>query len=349
MTFRRISVLLTSLLLISGCSQRTPEQQFLHATTSQVIQPAYRDLAKQSQLLLATITEHCPTDDDASRTQWRNTMASWQRIQAIQFGPIRDLNLAWEIQFWPDKKNLVARKNRSLLQEEQAITLERLQKASVASRGLWSLEYLLFDAQTKTLSTPQRRCQLQAAAAENLASVTQQLSAAWDEKYAAVLTTPGETNDDFPASGNAIAAIIDSYLTHLEIIKGRKLAPALGINNRAKRSNPYLLESWRSQHSLTNLRLNLEALQRLMHQGGLEDFLMAKQQPQLAAEINAHLQQLLEKLPAAEAGLFTLIKEQDVDAITAVYQQLPELIALFKRELPGKLDLQMGFNSNDGD
>ncbi|MEL7399665.1 MAG: imelysin family protein, partial [Pseudomonadota bacterium] len=130
---------------------------------------------------------------------------------------------------------------------------------------------------------------------------------------------------------------------------GRKLAPALGINNRAKRSNPYLLESWRSQHSLTNLRLNLEALQRLMHQGGLEDFLMAKQQPQLAAEINAHLQQLLEKLPAAEAGLFTLIKEQDVDAITAVYQQLPELIALFKRELPGKLDLQMGFNSNDGD
>ena len=76
---------------------------------------------------------------------------------------------------------------------------------------------------------------------------------------------------------------------------------------------------------------------------------MAKQQPELAAEINAHLQQLLEKLPTAEAGLFALINEQDVDAITAVYQQLPELIALFKRELPGKLDLQMGFNSNDGD
>lgn len=341
-------------LSLTGCGTKPPEAEFLQRLTDQVIVPQYASLQTTSTDLAQTLTQYCDATATAPtlaqvQQQWLNTMDAWQTVQPIQFGPVRDKNLGWEMQFWPDKKNLTAKKVQQLLNSQDALDEPRLQKASVVVRGLPAIEYLLFDETLSATTQAPRQCQLLRLTADHIQATSAQLRQGWSDDYQHTLLNPGPDNAQFPEALQAVAVVIDSYMTQLEQIKDRKLAQPLGIKTSKQRLNAYQLESWRSQHSRANVRNNISSIATLMNEGGFYDYLVARDQQTLADDIQSSIAQTLSAINASDTSLFIELSNADSTNLQAMHDQLTGLLALFKTQLPAALNIQLGFNNNDGD
>ncbi len=335
---------------LSACSPSTPEQALLIDVNEKLIVPLYSDLATNSRALASATATACSDNLslDTLQTPWRNAMTAWQKAQTIQFGPIREHNLAWEFQFWPDKKNLIAKKLRPLLSKAEQQTQQTLDQASVVTHGLPAMEYLLFDTSAQQRADDKARCALLTLMANNLATTSEQLQQQW-QAYQPLLLSASPDNTEFPTEQHAVAVVIDSFLSQTEQMSGRKLTMALGLKTKAERVNPYLLESWRSQHSRQNLQANLAAIESLMTDAGLHRYLNQQGHQALADNIRTTLAETQAQLTAITQPLFEQMSQQNTEAAISIQQGLDTLTRHFKIEIPKALGIQLGFNNNDGD
>ena len=133
----------------------------------------------------------------------------------------------------------------------------------------------------------------------------------------------------------------------VEMIRDTKLRAVMGRGPDA--TYPHRAESWMSEQSLANIRANLQAAHRLYtgESAGLD--LMLKQQghAELAEEIEQQFRQIETSLAPLGDSL--------VAALGRDYSSLLELTAQFKsldeslNQAMQALDVQLGFNSRDGD
>lgn len=345
-----LSIPLAFALALTSCSKLTPEQVFLESANNQLIRPYYLDLTAETKKLSVSVEQHCRNEEHSEtlKNQWRNTMVAWQKAQAIKFGPLREHNLAWEYQFWPDKKNLVAKKLKPLLKADAPQTLESLNKSSVVTHGLPAIEYLLFDEQADKYGDQNAQCSLAQVIANHLAKTSEQLNTQWLQ-YESQLLNANTKNPEYPTQAHAVAVVIDSFLTQVENISNRKLTMALGLKIKGQRLNPYFLESWRSQHSKENLLANVSSVEDLMNQGGLGMYLGQKGHATLANNINKNLQDTRSAIEAMSASLFEQLNQQQSQAAKDLQDHLLQLTQHFKTDIPTALNIQLGFNNNDGD
>ena len=75
--------------------------------------PAYERYADAIARLPASLEALCASPDqerlEAAQQVWREAMLAWQHAQPISFGPVADLGLAPQIEFWPDKHGTAGR------------------------------------------------------------------------------------------------------------------------------------------------------------------------------------------------------------------------------------------------
>lgn len=368
MNFPRIVTLTAVLLtpLILGCQpQSSPEQQLLDNIAGNIILPIQQQFAQHSVDLKQASEAFCqqPTAQtfEQARQQWHLTMDSWQASKVIAFGPIDVDNKSWQIQFWPDKHNLIGRKLNELLNSDEPLNVERIQNASVVTQGLSALEYLLFDEKESPLSSYQegeramRRCQLLLAVSRNTVQIAESLAAGWSssgDDYITHFTHTGADNTDFPDTKTAISALVDSLVVTIEAAKRSQLAQPLGYGTKGNFPRPYLSEAWRSRHSTAALRAHLQAAENLYLGGdgyGMDDYLLTNDQPDVAAKIKAQfttVNQLLEKAPVMFEGVTD--KDQRA-ALEQVHEALDGLLKVLKYDLPPAMGVKLGFNANDGD
>lgn len=116
-------LLCTSLLLACtttafGADADTQARELWH----QAIHDGYKLLATEVDELASATTDYCnaPTPDSrqALDNSWLDAFLAWQQVRFVDFGPVENNNLSWQFQFWPDPKNLVARKAQYLLGTE---------------------------------------------------------------------------------------------------------------------------------------------------------------------------------------------------------------------------------------
>jgi len=345
----RGSILLALMLGLSSCSKPSLEQTFLETVNTQLIRPTYTSLAHESKKL-AELTQLCetPANRNSLKDQWRTSMTAWQKAQSIQFGPIREHNLAWEFQFWPDKKNLIAKKLKPLLKAANLQNQESLKSASVVTHGLPAMEYLLFDDSVNQRGNLQAQCELVQLIGDNIADTSELLDAQW-QQYQTQLLNANVDNPEYPNADHAVAVVIDSFLTQVEQMSSRKLTMALGLKIKSQRLNPYFLESWRSQHSKENLQANLSSVETLLAQGGFHHYLSQKGHAELAESITNNLLQTQVTLDEMSSSLFEQLSAQDDTASQSVQSGLATLTRQFKIDIPAALNIQLGFNNNDGD
>ena len=120
---------------LAACSP-PPSTKVLIDTGTHSIVSSYLAFNSASQTLADSAVSYCKTPGDSAqfeaiRTHWKDAATQWATVQNIQFGPLMVDNQAWKIQFWPDKKNLIARKVETLLKGDDAITPQRVDDSSV--------------------------------------------------------------------------------------------------------------------------------------------------------------------------------------------------------------------------
>lgn len=310
----------------------------------QAIAADYQALAQQASALERQVGAACddesPWQPESLRQQWEATFLAWQAVRYVDFGPIEQSSRAWQIQFWPDRKNLVARKAGLWLQGDPTPTIDRIAADSVAIQGLPALEYLLFDpkiAPQPGQAPAAMTCQLMVAVAGNLAKVTGSLEADW-----------AAFKPHFLATESYNTAVVTAAMTGLEVLQNRRLAEPMGLGGNERR-NAYLADAWRSGQSLAGLEASIAGMKHTFLPG-VEVLLAAAGEQalhdQLAGQIDATLAAFT-SLPAAMGPL--LDDANGYRQLQALYIEVSQLYQLLTGQVAPALGVVRGFNSSDGD
>ncbi|SVB42612.1 uncharacterized protein METZ01_LOCUS195466, partial [marine metagenome] len=263
--------------------------------------PRYEIFTMQSSKMDEVAQKFClrPTQEGLSELRESFHMAadSWAGIQHIQFGPIDEKLRLNRIYFWPDKHNtgskhlgrLLKSKDKSLLEQE------RFTLISVALQGFPALERLLF-SQSKALFSGNEdaifRCLLIPAITGNLRKIAESVLLEWKEENEGFLKVTTTTGAPFYSGENEIFQdFLTSLYVNLRTIHNLKLRRPLG--ETPEKSRPKRSEAWRSERSLNNIVLNLEAAQKLF-QGeggyGMDDFIkMLHPETNITDDFNTYL------------------------------------------------------------
>jgi|AntDeeMinimDraft_4_1070355.scaffolds.fasta_scaffold03291_2 hypothetical protein len=354
--FRRTAqtgLVAASLLLTLGASadKPAPREQWHQAAQQQ-----YTALADAAKTLEQSAADYCQSPSETARTtleaDWLAAYRDWQAVRYIQFGPIEQQSRGWQLQFWPDSKNLVGRKINTQLKADAPPTVQDVEQAGVAVQGFPALEYLLYDdAIEKTALDSTNACALTRAVSTHLTHTTQALADDWDAFGQHFETTDGYTH-----------TLLQSAIQSVERLEEKRLANPLGL--RGKPANGYRAEAWRSGQSIALMQASLDGINRGL-MPGLTALLTSRGHAELAQSVREQLDTILERAAALPAGLApalddpasdnpaldnpVLDKKDAFSALQGFYVQVSQLRQLLALDVAAATGLRRGFNSSDGD
>ncbi|RAW08946.1 peptidase M75, Imelysin [Halomonas elongata] len=306
----------------------------------QAIDQRYGVLSDASERLEASAIRFCQQPDTPHRKRlsqdWMDAYQAWQAVRFVDFGPIEQQSRAWQLQFWPDRKNLVGRKMQAWLAADQPPTAEQIAGDSVATQGFPALEYLLFDEhmETKTLSQPVA-CGLMKAIANHLADGTSALRSDWQRFAEHYRTTRSYTD-----------ATLHGALRALETLEDKRLGDPMGLTGGA--ANGYLAEAWRSGRSIRLIEGTLHGLEDTFLPG-LKTLLASRGKAELADDFRELLDRTRHRAAEMSPGLAPALDDSAAFSdLQGLYVQVGQLRRQLE-EIGVTLGLVRGFNSSDGD
>ncbi|MGC8122023.1 imelysin family protein [Marinobacter sp. VGCF2001] len=321
----------------------TPGEQ-AQAQWHQAIQDGYTTLATKARTLASSAGHYCekPTEDGRKTVEsaWLGAFLAWQQVRFVDFGPVEKNNRAWQFQFWPDPKNLVARKARYLTGTEQPVSDDTIDESGVAVQGFPMVEYLLFDQQLQDHDQAlpaTKSCEILTAVTRHIADNSAQLSADWSD-----------FKEHYLANEAYREATIKAGMTALEILEERRLAQPMGLRGNSKR-NPYIADAWRSGHTLAAAEATLAGLHR-HYLPGIESLLKTRGQTDLAERIDQQFNKALNRFPDDKAPMAALLgNDEQFRTLQGLYVHIAQLATLVNDQAAVSLGVVRGFNSSDGD
>jgi predicted lipoprotein len=351
----RPKMLLTSLAIALGaCSPQDPQAVTSAALAEQIILPSYSRWVDADQQLARSAVAYCQGKEDleTARRAFLSAQKAWAELQPVLIGPITEGNRAWQVQFWPDKKNLVARQVEQLIRSDEPITESSLEKASVVVQGLSAYEYVLFDSSIELADddTKARYCPMLEAVAAHQRSLADEILANWNAKDGMLHQMSRFPNERYAESKEAISDLFRAQVTALDSLK-KKLGAPLGRQSKGI-PQPFQAEAWRSQASLSNIAASLDSARKLWSGANGKDLkaLLPSDNQELAKQIDDAYEEAQKHLDALAPPLDALLKTDDGRAaLNRFYDSLNVVHRLHQTELAKALNVQIGFNANDGD
>lgn len=330
---KKLACMVVAAVLPLAAHAQTPLPRW-HADLSQ----GYAELAAASGRLSDSLSQYCMTPGAAGQAgvqeRWTEAFMAWQAVRFVEFGPIEQDSMGWQMQFWPDKKNLIARKSQMLLRSEASVTAETLANEGVAVKGFPALEYLLFEHEAK--SGLGSACPLSAVIGKQLNANAETLAQRWLQFQAHF-----ESRDAYTAD------MVKSAIHATEIMRDKRLGEPMGLHGSNRRLH-FLADAWRSEQSLATLQATLEGLDRYF-MPGLE-ILLKDSAPELLHVTRAQLTAALEKARALPPGMTALLNSDEGYAqLQSLFISMDTLVIHLNDRVAVELGIVKGFNSSDGD
>lgn len=360
-----------ALVLIFGSAntlraEPTPDdyRQLNTALVERHIVPRYKALAGATAALSEKADAFCKAPDAASlaafKTAFLNGVDAWQGIQHVRFGPVDLFMRSMRMAFWPDPRDTAGRQLEQVLakRDKTAIEPKGFADHSVAVQGFPALERLLYDdgADKALLAKDEAgafRCAFARAVSQNLKTVAADLVREWAEGGKSFAKNVAEGNaDPYRTPKEATLELFKCLHTAVELVADHKLKKPLGPV--AKRARPKLAESWRSKHSLANVRANLAAAEAMyLGEGGggfsafVKNVVGKKDLDDLLRRAFAQTRETAASIevPLAEA---IIVKDARLK-VEQLQAEAAALKAILAKDLTAALGIPLGFNALDGD
>ena len=352
----RPKLLFTSLaaLALGACSPQDPQAVTSAAIAKQVILPTYSRWVEADRQLAASALAYCEGKStlEAARNDYLSAQKAWAELQPLLVGPLAEGNRAWQVQFWPDKKNLVGRQVEQLVNGDTPVDAETLGKSSVVVRGLSAYEYILFDNKPDMASAEQkaRYCPLLVAISQHQKALAEEILTGWNSTDGMLSQMTKFPNQRYADSHEAIADLLRAQVTALDTLK-KKLGAPMGRLSKGI-AQPLQAEAWRSHASLKSLEASLKAAQAVWQ--GVDNKgvrgLLGKDQKALAERIDDAYATSVKLLADNQKTLGELLADDaGKQLLNQIYDSLNVVHRLHENELAKALNIQLGFNANDGD
>lgn len=308
--------------------------------------PAYGQFIEASQGLMDASDEYCQAEAEAGAASdalikaYHQAADAWQGIQIYRSGPAQLFNRHSRIQTWPGISKIIAKQIRQLLAVEEDAALEDMifRKSSTALQGFPALERVLFA--NEVLQAQSYACRFTQTIARNLRVMGEEMQSEWGGTHKRQILTAGEADSYLTSAEDVAAELLTDFYTQVYSIGDQKLGrPYAKSRFRFKRA-----ESWRSQRSLRNIRVNIESA---------EAYYKSLFMPMMeSSETNKNMLELFTKAKQIGAQLgddFATADEQHAEQIVNWRETIERLRKLIQLQMPGELGLTIGFNSLDGD
>ena len=191
----------------------------------------------------------------ALQAGWNLAFDAWLGVAHLRLGPVEEEGRVLAIAFWPDPKGIGARQTAGLLAAADPATLtpDHIAEQSVAARGLFGMERLLFPPEPLEGDYP---CALTHALADDLARMAAETLAGWQGGFAAALEQPGP-GGRYLSDLEAKQALLTALITGIEFNADARVARPLGSFDKPR---PERAEARASCRSARNIALSLRAL-----------------------------------------------------------------------------------------
>lgn len=341
-------------LLLGACSPADPFTETSKTLADEVLLPAYTQWAESDRRLAASAIAYCAGNEElaTAREAFFQAQRTWAGLQPLLIGPMGEGNRAWQVQFWPDKKNLVGRQIAALLKNNPQLTRADLEKGSVVLQGLSAYEYVLFDkaVSLEDNATKARYCPLLIAIGEHQQQLAAQILEQWKAADGMAAQLSKFPNERYADAAEAIADLVRVQVTALDGLK-KKLGAPLGRQTKGH-PQPFQAEAWRSDATLISIEASISGAQRLWagaDDNGLRQ-LLGSDQAEIATRIDQAYTAVAGELNSLEQPFSALIAEQaGRDRLNALYERIDALHRLHQGPLAAALGIQIGFNAHDGD
>lgn len=341
--FRRLGLLTFALLAapLSFATDTPAPRDIWHGA----VEMQYAELSAASERLEASATRFCQAPDESLRQRlendWLSAYQAWQAVRFIQFGPVEQNSRGWQLQFWPDRKNLVGRKVNGWLKAPDVPDAQAIARDSVAIQGFPALEYLLYDdAMDEDALSDAAACDLLQAITTHLADTTSALHRDWQAFGEHYINASNNTQ-------RYTEATLASAIQTLELLEDKRLGEPMGL--KGVPANGYLAEAWRSEQSVRLVESSLEGL-RTGFLPGLTALLREADALPLAEAFRDQLNKTLAQARELPLGLVPSLEDDEAfRGLQSLYLDISQLRHLLGNEIAGELGLVRGFNSSDGD
>lgn len=312
-------------------------QAAIDAALDTHVLPGVARLAEASDALSMAATEDC----GAIIPAYNNAFDAWAHVSHLRFGPFEAENRAFALAFWPDSRGATPRALAQLIDDRDAVVRDAAQYASVsvAARGFYAMEFVLFDPDISTRGDAAYRCDLIRAMAEDIATTTAAIAADWSETHANLMRGAG-SNDRYQSQAEAMRALFNALSTGLEFNADVRLGRPLGTFERPR---PARAEARRSGRSVRNLAASMDGLAELataLNSGS----------PETQADVAAEFERVMVALERLDdPSLAGVSDPQERLRVELAQQQINALRELILTEMGPSLGVSAGFNALDGD
>jgi predicted lipoprotein len=329
--------------------------------TNKVILPNYKTLDDEAKQFSADSLAFCQLDNaDSSnlaelKLSWQELNLAWQSIQWVKIGPILEHNRNFRIQLWPDSRGYVARDVEKFLLTQSTLDVEAVAKSSVSGQGIPALEYLLYPHSNQdtllNATDKSKRCEVVMAISENLATISTEVLEAWQATSGNYIAQVIGGTGEFTSVKDAVEEIITNWLEQVERVKDEKMLAPLGTDAPGIAA---ITEFYLSEQSLVSIQANVKSFQQIYTAGdghGFDKILVEfLEQPAIATQMN---DRITASITATETllGLYAELLNSDNGrlGIDNNIQKLRDVRDIISIDFIQAIDINIGFNSNDGD
>lgn len=337
----RLTVLATSLLLSQPAWALDPAA-LVDTAISDHILPGFTTLSEASETLKTTAETTCDSTSPDLRAAYHAGFDAWMAVSHLRFGPTEENERAFALAFWPDTKGFTAKSLSKLISSEDpaAADPEAFSEVSIAARGFFAMEYLLYDDRISQLGDADYRCTLIRAVSNDIDRTADAILTHWQTSYADLMRTPSE-DGPYTTDLAAVAELFKSLDTSLQFNADARLGRPLGTFDKPR---PTRAEARRSGRSLRNIAVSLTSLEQLAK-------ILAAQTPAPAESLSGAFDLALSQTTALqEDPVFAGVADiQGRLRVEILQQYIGNIRDFVLQELGPALDVTAGFNALDGD
>ncbi|MEJ6393886.1 imelysin family protein [Gymnodinialimonas sp. 2305UL16-5] len=303
--------------------------------------PGVEQLAETTADLAEAASADCTATSSDLRRAYGAAFDAWIHVGHLRFGPFEAENRAFALAFWPDGRGATPRSLAGLIDDEDLVARDVADYAtvSIAARGFYAMEFLLYDDDLTARGDDAYRCQLVRVVAQDIAVTSAAIAADWSDTHADLMRNAGQ-NDRYRSPEDAMRTLFGALTTGLEFNADVRLGRPLGTFERPRPTRAEARRSGRSLQNLTGSLLGLQELYRALATGA----------PGAGPEIDAAFAAALDAADRLDDPTFASVADPSGRFRVEVLQQrIVELRQAILTDLGPDLGVTASFNALDGD
>lgn len=305
------------------------------------ILPRFEQLAERSETLADVARKDCDAASVSLRTAYNDAFDAWISASHLRFGPTEVDDRAFALAFWPDSRGATPKVLSKLIADQDPVAASAADFAdvSIAARGFYAMEFLLYDEALGTAGDESYRCTLVQTMTADIAALTRAIAQEWTSDYASTMLTPS-ADGIYRSQDEVLRQLFNALSTGLQFTSETRLGRPLGTFDKPR---PTRSEVWRSGRSARHVTLSLRALQDLAAA-------LANGDETLAGDLNAAFDRARERAETLNDPVFASVAVPQGRLKVEVVQQSVETIReIVQSRLGLRLGVAAGFNALDGD